>query len=113
MLAQRGNFADPPATPGTLQFAVPALASYPQTQGLVLLVDLAAIDNPGQATLNGVPKERPQTELPLDMCVPEPWVLLAMPLCRQVPLEKCQSIAAKNFLCPFTVARSQEDANRR
>src|SRR5437879_426026 len=35
---------DPSTTAGTLQFAVPALAAYPQTHSLSFFVDLAAID---------------------------------------------------------------------
>jgi len=44
MLVDLGDSLDPPTAPGTLQFAVPAFAAYPQTQRLGLFVDLAAID---------------------------------------------------------------------
>src|SRR5215472_9808239 len=44
-LVDLGHLRDLPTTAGALQFAVPALATHPQAQGLGFLVDLAAIDS--------------------------------------------------------------------
>src|SRR5215471_1850868 len=69
-LVDLGHFLDPPTTAGTLQFAVPALAAYPQTQSLSFFVDLAAIDpipgpsqNPCPLAL-AHPAERTEKSLP-------------------------------------------------
>src|SRR5258705_8555190 len=67
-----------------------------------------------QSCPQDLPKERPRSGAPLDTCGQEQRVLLAIPRCHEVNLERCQSSVSRNFpRCSLAAAQTREVPNKR